>query len=222
MQKMGEIWERFAREDAQYYIATNASSEEMFWEQGEKNVEQFVAPLTQNYGMGTAVVVDFGCGIGRHSFPLARIFAQVVGVDVSPTMVHRAREMAQARGVANARFVTLGSFFSEELLADFVYCAHVFQHIESWAEIEDLLRNLRKKMRGYGYFHFDTRPPSLLQRVRLALPDWALPRSYRRGIRRIRRSPEEVRQLFQEIRLEIFEEHQPSSEYHFFLVREMK
>ena len=40
-----------------------------------------------------ALAVDFGCGIGRLSQPLARHFGRVIGVDISPTMVSVAKRV---------------------------------------------------------------------------------------------------------------------------------
>ena len=48
--------------------------------------------------------------------------------------------------------------------------------------------------RGIGYLQFDTRPPGWLYEVKTALPDFLLPRFWRRGIRRIRRDPSELEQ----------------------------
>lgn len=45
-------------------------------------------------------VLDVGCGIGRWSRLLAARGANVVGVDLSPTMIAQARERAAAEGVA--------------------------------------------------------------------------------------------------------------------------
>jgi SAM-dependent methyltransferase len=49
-------------------------------------------------------VLDLGCGTGEDAVFLAGLGHSVVGVDVSPAMVERARAKAVARGVA-ARFV---------------------------------------------------------------------------------------------------------------------
>jgi len=44
-------------------------------------------------------VLDLCCGIGRHSLLLADQGYQIVGVDLSPTLIGRARELAKARGI---------------------------------------------------------------------------------------------------------------------------
>lgn len=44
-------------------------------------------------------VLDLCCGIGRHSLLLAERGYQVVGVDLSPVLIGRARELANSRGL---------------------------------------------------------------------------------------------------------------------------
>jgi SAM-dependent methyltransferase len=76
-------------------------------------------------------VLDVGCGIGRWSRLLAARGAQVVGVDLSPTMIAQASHRAAAEGVADrCRFVVadlaqlnLGERF------DLVLGVTVLQHI---------------------------------------------------------------------------------------------
>ena len=47
-----------------------------------------------------AMVLDLNCGIGRHAIHLAKMGHQVVGVDIAPSYVDRARELAAEHGVA--------------------------------------------------------------------------------------------------------------------------
>lgn len=47
-----------------------------------------------------ARILDIGCGTGRHSVELARRGYQVVGIDLSASMLEKARAKAQASGVS--------------------------------------------------------------------------------------------------------------------------
>ncbi len=47
-----------------------------------------------------AKILDLGCGIGRHSVHLARLGYSVVGVDLSPDFLKRAKELASELGVS--------------------------------------------------------------------------------------------------------------------------
>lgn len=56
---------------------------------------------------GARSVLDVACGTGQHAIALAQAGYEVVGVDVSPAMIDRARENAAAAGV-EARFAVRG------------------------------------------------------------------------------------------------------------------
>ena len=48
--------------------------------------------------------LDFGCGIGRLSFPLAKRTKSVIAIDDSPALLAHARQLAADRRVANITF----------------------------------------------------------------------------------------------------------------------
>lgn len=50
------------------------------------------------------VLVDVGCGTGSLTFELARFAQKVVGVDLSPEMLRRARQIAKAKELRNVEF----------------------------------------------------------------------------------------------------------------------
>lgn len=84
---------------------------------------------------GTAL--DFGCGVGRLSLPLASRFARVTGIDASPTMVRRARELAGQQGVANVEYVT-GRDLRIEVPSgsqDLVLSLITLQHVPARAQV---------------------------------------------------------------------------------------
>jgi len=62
-------------------------------------------------------ILDLGSGVGRLSLACARSGAQVLGVDLSPVSIRKARERAESEGLDNAEFRT-GSFAD----GDFIGC----------------------------------------------------------------------------------------------------
>lgn len=76
-------------------------------------------------------VLDFGCGVGRVTLPLASRVERAVGVDISPAMLSEAARNAEARGVGNVRWI-----LSDDTLSrvdgefDLVHSAIVMQHID--------------------------------------------------------------------------------------------
>jgi SAM-dependent methyltransferase len=84
---------------------------------------------------GTAL--DFGCGAGRLTLPLASRFEHVTGVDASRTMLTRARELAAAAGISNIDF-RAGRSTAIELPSgshDFALSLITLQHLPARAQL---------------------------------------------------------------------------------------
>src|SRR5205823_13090450 len=85
-------WDARARDDAYYYVhsARRDQTEAEFAASGEASVAQLVRAdlptLTQGRDPATLRLLELGCGVGRMTRPLAAVFGEVVGVDVSPEM----------------------------------------------------------------------------------------------------------------------------------------
>ncbi len=83
-----------------------------FLEEGKrraaKEVEALVAVM-RGHGVGKGGrVLDLGCGIGRHSIPLAKRGYTIVGVDLSPAYVKGAREYASSEAVVDSTSFHVG------------------------------------------------------------------------------------------------------------------
>ncbi len=73
-----------------------------------KEAEALVAVM-RGRGVGKdGRVLDLGCGIGRHSVPLAKRGYTIVGVDLSPAYVKGAREYASIEAVADSTSFHVG------------------------------------------------------------------------------------------------------------------
>jgi len=140
-------WDRRARENARYYIATSVEGgEEAFAASGRNDVEHLFADLEHLLGTERDVL-DIGCGIGRMDCVVAPRVRSLCGIDVSGEMVRRARE--RAAHLENARFVegdgwTLAPL--EDASFDLVFSHIVFQHVPRavsrsyFAEVARVLR----------------------------------------------------------------------------------
>jgi ubiquinone/menaquinone biosynthesis C-methylase UbiE len=122
--------------------------------------------------------LDFGCGIGRLTFPLSRRFHEVVGIDASATMLAKARELHPPAD--NVRFV-LNEFddlrrFSD-CSFDLVLSLLVLQHLDSTQSIEGFLREFVRVVRPGGAVVVQL--PTSVPAYRPPLPPW----STRDGVR---------------------------------------
>ena len=92
-------------------------------------------------------ILDFGCGVGRVVIPFAQIAADVVGMDVSPSMLAEARSNCTAGGTTNVTLLRSDDILSTvEGTFDLVHSCIVLQHIEvprGTALFAQLVRRIR-------------------------------------------------------------------------------
>ncbi|HKB17175.1 MAG TPA: DUF2064 domain-containing protein, partial [Planctomycetota bacterium] len=147
-------WDRRAREDARYYIATtNSTSEEEFAASGERDVAHFFDGL-EGLLRPDAVVLDIGCGVGRMDAFIAPRVGRLIGLDVSGEMVARARERLARLG--NVAFVEGdGSSLAPipDASVDLVFSHIVFQHGPR-SVLVGYLPEVRRVLRAGGDFVF--------------------------------------------------------------------
>jgi SAM-dependent methyltransferase len=92
------------------YLPQNLTREaiEEFYSSGPPDVEHAVAML-RRVGDGQFApdsALDFGCGVGRVTFPMTAYAKRVYGVDVADEMLSIARQQARSRGVGDIQWST--------------------------------------------------------------------------------------------------------------------
>ena len=113
--------------------------------------------------------LDFGCGVGRLTVPLAECWRSVVGVDISEEMIALAEryhgDSPGVRFVHNARADL--AVFSDKTF-DFVYSNITLMHIPHEPTIRRYVQDFVRVLRpgGYALFQLPTRLP-LFQRIKL-------------------------------------------------------
>jgi hypothetical protein len=223
-------WEKFAQEDPYTYILTSLKSNDPgeFWESGRQTVQQELLPTIATHRVSRGVAMEIGCGVGRLVFPLSSHFQEVVGADIAESMIQRAQCFASDNGIGNVSFCAVAG--PEDLLhrakncsgrIDFLYSLLVLQHIPDMAVIEGYLHVIGVLLAedGIAYLQFDTRPENFAYHVKTWMPDILLPRFWRKGIRRIRRHPEEIELAIRRAGLEIAGELTRLTSYHRYIVR---
>jgi SAM-dependent methyltransferase len=159
LRSMREDWDRRARENARHYVATQqaAWTDEEFFASGEKEVADEIlsdmANICQERQPASMRVLEIGCGAGRVTRALARLFGEVHAVDVSGEMVAQAR--AALSGQANA-FVYQNNGMDLSVVPglpfDFAFSVIVFQHIPSRDVIESYFREVARLLRPGALF----------------------------------------------------------------------
>jgi SAM-dependent methyltransferase len=180
-------WERLAQDDPFWAILSDPSKRRGGWQvdeffaTGEREVAELMAYLDRIApGLPRECALDFGCGIGRVTRPLAGHFARVTGADISPTMIEAAREYEakQPREGGEIEYIINAgtSLASDDGSFDLVYSSITLQHVPPAATIGYLKEFVRVlKPGGVAVFQLPARRrPSLKTRL-----GWLLPSSLR-------------------------------------------
>ena len=156
---MRRDWDRRARENARYYVATDRSNwtDEEFFASGEKELADTVLNDMDNICQGrdpaSMRVLEIGCGAGRVTRALAGVFGEVHAVDVSGEMIAQAR--SALAGLPNV-FLYQNNGMDLAVVPnapfDFAFSVIVFQHIPSFAVIESYFREAARLLRPGALF----------------------------------------------------------------------
>lgn len=139
--------------DTTYYGATYADRTE--------DVAYYVAVAERHGGR----VLEYGCGSGRISLPLARAGHDVTGVDRSPAMLKQLRAVLSAEDpdVQGRMHIRRGDMRTVKLDArfDLVLCTfNTLLHLYTRQDIERFFARVHAHIKRRGYFVFDTSLPA--------------------------------------------------------------
>lgn len=188
-------WDTLGAQDPFYGVLSdpakrgNAWDPAEFFATGEAEIAGLLGRLeADGEGFGRGCALDFGCGVGRLSQPLAARFERVIAVDVAPAM------LAKARGLAPPGLRIDWTLNERPDLAvvgdagvDLVYSHIVLQHIPpdlALGYIREFVRVL--KPGGLAVFQVPERGEDSPWRARLKR---LLPRALLRAYRRARYGP---------------------------------
>ncbi|MDQ8201382.1 class I SAM-dependent methyltransferase [Pelagicoccus sp. SDUM812003] len=135
-----------------------------FYQTGEdeiRDLHQRLAAL--GIPMRGATALDFGCGVGRLTFPLSRRFGHCIGIDISESMIRAAKENS-GRGESCKFIVNTSDSLSclESGSIDFAYSDIVFQHMPR-RYMKGYFLEISRALRPGGHFAFQL--PSHLNRA---------------------------------------------------------
>lgn len=139
LKHLRDVWATLGREDPLWAVLSSPDKRGGRW-----NVDEFLATgqaeidaqldwlKQQGFPRRHLRALDFGCGAGRLTRALASYFEQAIGVDVSASMLEKARVLNA--DISNIEFLENHSLKIEGVAdssVDFVYSCMTLQHIPS-------------------------------------------------------------------------------------------
>jgi len=147
--RMRSDWDARATDQSTFFIATSSEpwTDESFFASGEKTVEEQILNDLDNICHGADPkqmrVLEIGCGAGRVTKALARVFGEVHGVDVSPEMIRLAREkLCSAPNIHLHVNSGVDLAVLPNLPFHFAFSFIVFQHIPDKSIVENYIREV--------------------------------------------------------------------------------
>ena len=155
MQDTDRAWELWGQLDPYYGVLTDnkfrrenlTNTRQEFFASGDLYVSELLAKAQASCGqLSFHRALDFGCGVGRLVIPFSKRFGEVVGVDISESMMAEARRNCAEFNASNISFVRSDDDLSNVTgTFDFINSYVVLQHIpraRGSIIIEQLLKRL--------------------------------------------------------------------------------
>ncbi len=171
MSSTDKAWEKWGANDPYFAVLTldkfhnknlNKKLKAEFFASGQYDIGltlKAVAKMDKSYAVNTAL--DFGCGVGRLTIPLARRSKHAIGLDVSESMLKEAQANVPPELLKKVSFIKLNdNLVNLPKNYNFIFSYIVFQHIpkkRGYAIANELLKNLDEG--GFAALHFTIHEP---------------------------------------------------------------
>ena len=133
-------WEQWGKDNPYYGVLSDPkfdresideSALDAFFSTGREQIARDLQNVEKHFGaIRTGRALDFGCGVGRLSIPLSKIFSSIVATDISNSMLNEAEKNAKKYGSDNITWVISDdSLLNASGQFDLVYSYIALQHI---------------------------------------------------------------------------------------------
>ena len=144
-------WDELGKTDPLYAISTLKGKEggkwdiQEFFQRGYDDIKDIMSQIDLlNLKISHNKALDFGCGVGRVTQPLANYFNNVDGVDISPSMIELAKTYNKfGDKVKYYQNNTSSLSIFNDNSYDFIYSTEVLQHMQPKYQQDYLIEFLR-------------------------------------------------------------------------------
>jgi SAM-dependent methyltransferase len=172
-----KAWEDLGTMDPLWSILTEPDKKHGKWDiqefftTGEKEIDRLMNKSeTLRRPLGRGIALDFGCGVGRLTRALAKHFEKCCGVDISSTMIEKAKELNSE--ISNCEFLlnkeeNLSMFPTNHF--DMIYTNIVLQHIANEEVIKSYVSEFVRVVKTGGLAVFQL--PSYISPIYMLQPE---------------------------------------------------
>lgn len=169
MASTDRAWEAWGKNDPYFGVVTSDQyrSDRVehfkadFFAGGEEFVRSTLGLVERHFGaVARGRALDFGCGVGRLTIPLAAEFRETIGLDISPSMLAEATSNARLRSARPVFALSDDALSGAPGAFDFVNSYIVLQHIPTRRGLAILRQLLAKVAPGGGFFLHVSAPRS--------------------------------------------------------------
>ena len=164
--RMKKEWDARAKLNPLLAIATGHSkNEDDFWNSGVIDCKEILgmegqrfSNIVKNKEPSNMRILEIGCGIGRILIPMAKIFGETIGVDVSSEMVQLGQKYVTNTPnckILESNGINLSLFPDNHF--DFCYSYIVFQHIPEKKIVEQYIEEVSRVLKPECLFRFQVR-----------------------------------------------------------------
>ncbi len=89
-------WDRRVQHDYRFWITNEISKNSVIWEEGERDFHACIRGVEPRRSQ---TALELGCGVGRMLAAARKLFGTVIGVDVSPKAIEKARDLLSDDGI---------------------------------------------------------------------------------------------------------------------------
>jgi 2-polyprenyl-3-methyl-5-hydroxy-6-metoxy-1,4-benzoquinol methylase len=182
------VWEELAQRQGSFAVLTHDGSDvatSEFFATGEADISSLLSVAASLTGHDIPLIsaLDFGCGAGRLTLPLARRAETVTATDIAPTMLAHTRRNAEEAGLGNITYLESDQLATLPDGQFSLICSLLVLQYVPWPIGQDIIRTLLRLLApgGVAFLHVMLAPPgeALRQLVRMsrAKSRFAVPRS---------------------------------------------
>lgn len=155
-------WDNLARENDRYYVRSvdHEQTDQEYEESGSKNVKDFIEndsiikefliPLHEKN------ILEIGCGSGRITKTLSKVFRQVVAIDISRTMLEKAEQFVGSKNVTYVESDGANVPVIPECV-DLAFSYIVYQHFPSEEAVAKSFSGVWRALKPGGIFKVQIR-----------------------------------------------------------------